>query len=94
MSLGYFITVLGMSALLTIIQLAGITVSTWVLVPALLIQGFGAGLGLTPLVGTIVNRVQSRDAGAAAGVVSTSFQAGNVLGIAVVELVFFFLLGL
>lgn len=94
LSLGYFITVLGMSALLTIIQLAGTTVSSWMLVPALLIQGFGAGLGLTPLLGTIVSRVQSRDAGAAAGVVSTSFQVGNVLGIAVIGLIFFFLLGL
>ena len=62
--------------------------------PALLIQGFGQGLGLTPLVGTIVSRVHSRDAGAAAGVVATSFQVGNVLGIAVVGLVFFLFLGL
>lgn len=94
LSLGYFTTTLGMSALLTIIQLAGPAVSSWVLIPALLIQGFGSGLGLTPLVGTIISRVQSRDAGAAAGVVSTSFQVGNVLGIAVVGLVFFLLLGL
>lgn len=94
LSLGYFTTALGMFALLTIIQLAGTSVSSWVLVPALLVQGFGVGLGLTPLVGTIVSRVQSRDAGAAAGVVSTAFQMGNVLGIALVGLVFFILLGL
>lgn len=94
LSLGYFTTALGMFAILAIVQLAGTTLSSWILVPALLIQGFGAGLGLTPLVGTIVSRVQSRDAGAAAGIVSTSFQLGNVLGIALIGLVFFVALGL
>ena len=94
LSLGYFTTALGVFAILAVVQLAGPSVSSWVLVPALLIQGFGQGFGLTPLVGTIVSRVHSRDAGVAAGVVATSFQVGNVLGIAVVGLVFFLFLGL
>ena len=45
LSLGYFITVLGMSTLLTIVHLATISVSSCVLVTALLIQGFGAWNG-------------------------------------------------
>jgi hypothetical protein len=93
LSLGYFTTALGVFAMLACVQVAGPSLSSWAMVPALLILGFGQGLGLTPLVGTIVSRVQSRDAGAAAGVVATSFQVGNVLGIAVVGLVFFLFLG-
>jgi Tetracyclin repressor-like, C-terminal domain len=93
LSLGYFTTALGVFAILAFVQVAGPSLSSWALVPALLIQGFGQGLGLTPLVGTIVSRVQSRDAGAAAGIVATSFQVGNVLGIAVVGLIFFLFLG-
>lgn len=93
LSLGYITTAIGVFLVLTCILLAGSSVSSWILTPALVIQGIGQGFGLTPLVGSIVRRVQGQDAGAAAGVLSTAFQVGNVLGIAMIGLIFFFFLG-
>jgi EmrB/QacA subfamily drug resistance transporter len=93
LSLGYVTTAIGVFLVLAFILLAGSSVSSWILIPALLIQGIGQGFGLTPLVGSIVRRVQGQDAGAAAGVLSTAFQVGNVLGITIIGLLFFFFLG-
>jgi EmrB/QacA subfamily drug resistance transporter len=94
LSLGYITTALGIFLVLAVVHLIGASISSWALAPTLLILGFGEGLGLTPLVGSIVSGVQTRDAGMAAGVAATIFQVGNVLGIAAIGLVFFFALGI
>jgi MFS family permease len=69
-------------------------VSSWTLTPIFLILGFGAGLGIAPLVGAIISRVRSQDAGTASGVLTTVMQTSNALGVAVVGLYFFTTLGL
>jgi hypothetical protein len=48
---------------------------------------------MSPLVGTIIAGLEPADAGAGAGVVTTSLQTANVLGVALGSLVFFALVG-
>jgi hypothetical protein len=65
----------------------------WELAPTLFLAGLGQGLGMTPLVGTIISGLRPTDAGAGAGVVTTTLQVGNALGVALISLLFFSLLG-
>src|SRR6266851_145274 len=51
--------------------------------------GLGAGFALSPLLGIILSGVPSQDVGAASGVVSTSMQIGNTVGISLFGLVFY-----
>jgi predicted MFS family arabinose efflux permease len=54
-----------------------------------LVFGAGAGFALSPLLGVILSGVPSQDAGAASGVVSTSFQIGNTVGISLFGLLYY-----
>jgi len=51
--------------------------------------GLGAGFSLSPLLGIILSGVPGQDVGAASGVVSTSMQIGNTVGISLFGLVFY-----
>lgn len=93
LGLGYTTMALGLLSMLAVVHQSGATLSSWRLAPALIVYGFGQGLGMTPLVGTIISRVPSRAAGAASGVVMATFQVGNALGVAVIGLLFFVALG-
>ena len=53
-----------------------------VLFPALLITGIGTGLTFVGCTVTGMRGVESRDSGAAAGLLNTSLQLGNALGVA------------
>ncbi len=66
-------------------------VSSWR--PRLFIVGLGNGFGLSPLVGTVIAGLAPQEAGAGAGIVTTTLQVGNALGVAIVGLLFFTLLG-
>ena len=94
LSLGYCIGALGLFAVLVVVLCSGTALSSLVLAPVLLILGFGQGLGIAPLVGEIISQVHPQDAGTASGMVTTIFQIANALGVAVVGLVFFTILGL
>ena len=48
---------------------------------------------MAPLVSTVLTGVRRQDVGAASGVMSTSIQLGNSLGVAFLGLVFFSILG-
>lgn len=59
------------------------------LVLPFVVQGFGQGLLLTPLLNTIISGIDEKQAGAAAGALSTMQQVGGALGVAVVGILFF-----
>ncbi|MDN3358763.1 MFS transporter [Actinomadura sp. DC4] len=63
------------------------------LVPGLLVAGCGMGLVMAPLPAIALNGVEPRHAASAAGVVSTSLQAGGAIGVAVIGVVFYDVLG-
>jgi predicted MFS family arabinose efflux permease len=90
--LGFFAQGVGLLVMLVIVLYSGTTLSGLTLAPVFFIMGAGSGLGVTPLVGTITSGVDSQDAGTASGVVSTITQVSNVLGVAVVGLIFFSIL--
>ncbi|HEY8642546.1 MAG TPA: MFS transporter [Candidatus Dormibacteraeota bacterium] len=90
---GYVVAALGLLATAGTVAAAGSHLIGWELAPTLFLAGLGQGLGMTPLVGTIISGLRPTDAGAGAGVVTTTLQVGNALGVALISLLFFSLLG-
>src|SRR5439155_11727890 len=75
------------------VRLAGTELGVWTLTPAMLLVGVGQGFGMSPLIGSVLSGIRHEDAGSAAGALTTSFQVGQSLGIAVVGMIFFAALG-
>jgi MFS family permease len=59
------------------------------LAPAMLLEGAGMGLIITPLTATVLSSLEPQRAGAASGVLSTMQQVGNTIGVAVTGVIFF-----
>jgi EmrB/QacA subfamily drug resistance transporter len=93
LTVGYVIAALGLLATAGTVVAAGGDLAGWELAPTLLIAGLGQGMGMSPLVGTIIAGLKPADAGAGAGVVTTTMQVGNMLGVALGGLLFFTVLG-
>jgi MFS family permease len=90
LSLGYSILLVGMLAVLVSVHAAGSALSVWSLTPALLVVGTGQGLAVSTLIGVVLSGIRAQDTGAAAGALTTSFQLGQTLGIALVGIIYFF----
>ena len=93
LTLGYIVSTFGLAATATTVFSAGARLHGFELAPCLFIVGLGNGFGLSPLVGTVIAGLAPQEAGAGAGVVTTTLQVGNALGVAIVGLLFFTLLG-
>jgi EmrB/QacA subfamily drug resistance transporter len=93
LTVGYIIGAFGLAATATTVYAAGARLHGFELAPSLFITGLGNGLGLSPLVGTVIAGLAPREAGAGAGVVTTTLQVGNALGVAIIGLLFFALVG-
>jgi MFS family permease len=68
-------------------------VTTWELVPGLVAAGLGLGAVIAPLADIVLDRVPQQDAGSASGVFNTGLQLGNSIGIAVIGVIFFGIIG-
>jgi EmrB/QacA subfamily drug resistance transporter len=79
----------GMAIIDIAVRLAGASLTAWDLIPGSLISGLGMGTVAPVLTGVILSGVDPRDAGAGAGVLSTSSQIGTSVGVAVVGAIFF-----
>jgi EmrB/QacA subfamily drug resistance transporter len=79
--------------ILTIVHDRADGLSTWDLVPALVISGVGLGMLVVPLVDVALATVPTTEAGAASGAYGTIQQVGAALGVAVVGTVFFGVVG-
>jgi EmrB/QacA subfamily drug resistance transporter len=93
LTLGYVVGAFGLLATATTVFAAGARLHGFELAPSLFIVGLGNGLGLSPLIGTVIAGLAPQEAGAGAGVVTTTLQVGNALGVAIIGLLFFALLG-
>jgi EmrB/QacA subfamily drug resistance transporter len=93
LTVGYITSAFGLAATATTAYSAGARLHGFELAPALAIVGLGNGLGLSPLVGTVIAGLAPQEAGAGAGVVTTTLQVGNALGVAIIGLLFFAFLG-
>jgi EmrB/QacA subfamily drug resistance transporter len=83
----------GMAGLIATVHHFGGAVTTWDMVPALVVAGLGMGTVLAPLADILLAGVQPQDAGSASGLFNTSLQLGASIGVAVIGVIFFGLLG-
>ena len=90
---GALLTAAGMATLIGTTAHYGAAVTTWDLVPGLAAAGLGLGAVIAPLADIVLARVPQRDAGSASGVFNTGLQLGNSIGIALIGVIFFALLG-
>ncbi len=90
---GALICAAGMTGLIVAVQHYGAAVTTWDLVPGLVGVGFGLGAVIAPLADIVLARVARQDAGAASGVFNTGLQLGNSIGIALIGVIFFGIIG-
>jgi EmrB/QacA subfamily drug resistance transporter len=92
LSFAYVLQVAGLVWTMLIVTSSGTALTLNELALPLSMFGLGAGFALSPLLGIILSGVPSQDVGAASGVVSTSMQIGNTVGISLFGLVFYRLL--
>ncbi|HXW44896.1 MAG TPA: MFS transporter [Streptosporangiaceae bacterium] len=90
---GALIIAAGMAGLIVIVHHYGQAVSTWDMVPGLLAAGAGLGAVIAPLADIVLDGVPAQHAGSASGVFNTGLQLGNSIGIALIGVIFFGLLG-
>jgi EmrB/QacA subfamily drug resistance transporter len=93
LSVGALLLVAGMVALIWTVDRYGGAVHSWQLLPALLVCGLGLGSVVAPLVNVVLAGIRGQDAGAASGVLSTVQQVGGAVGVALIGVIFFGLLG-
>ncbi len=93
LTVGYVMAAFGLAATATTVYAAGGRLHGFELAPSLFIVGLGNGFGLSPLVGTVISGLAPQEAGSGAGIVTTTLQVGNALGVALIGLLFFTLLG-
>ncbi len=90
---GALFTAAGMATLIGTVHHYGGAVTTWDLVPGLAAAGLGLGAVIAPLADIVLAHVPQREAGSASGVFNTGLQLGNSIGIALIGVIFFALLG-
>ncbi|WP_051809807.1 MFS transporter [Streptomyces sp. NRRL S-378] len=67
----------------------GMEIASWQMAAPLILMGIGMGLIVAPLNDTTLSEVPRRDAGSASGLINTTGQMGNALGLALTSVVFF-----
>jgi hypothetical protein len=71
----------------------GADVTPWEMIPSLVLAGVGMGCVVAPIYPFILAEVPIEDAGSASGVINTIQQVGGAVGVALVGVIFFGLLG-
>ncbi|MFD0155062.1 MFS transporter [Streptomyces sp. NPDC055721] len=67
----------------------GTAITSWQMVPPLVVMGLGMGLIVAPLTDAVLSEVPREHAGSASGLINTTGQMGNALGLGLVSVVFF-----
>ena len=93
LSIGGVILVIGIISIIITARIVGPGLNGPELIPALFISGMGLGLVISPSVNFILAAVNPRDAGSASGLITTVQQMGGAMGIAIIGVIFFGLLG-
>lgn len=71
----------------------GTTLSGWDMAPSLAVIGVGLGLTVAPLQDFVLAHAPEESAGSASGLLSTMIQVGNAVGVALLGVIFFALIG-
>ena len=72
-----------------VVLLTGGPMSPVTVIPTLMLQSVGGGLLITPLLNSVLARIEPAAVGMASGALSTAQQVGAALGVAVIGVVFF-----
>jgi EmrB/QacA subfamily drug resistance transporter len=92
-SLGALVLAAGLVATSLAAGHIGTTGSVWWVIPWLFVDGLGMGMVTAPLISTVLAGITPRHAGEASGVLSTMQQVGNAVGVAVIGVIFYGVLG-
>ncbi|MDH6518446.1 EmrB/QacA subfamily drug resistance transporter [Streptomyces sp. SAI-135] len=71
----------------------GMSISSWQMALPLVVMGAGMGLIVAPLTDAVLSEVPREHAGSASGLINTVQQMGNALGLGLVSVVFFGVIG-
>ncbi|HEV8374289.1 MAG TPA: MFS transporter [Actinomycetota bacterium] len=93
LSAGSLLLAAGMLGLIWTVDRYGGATHSWQLIPALAVCGLGLGSVIAPLVNIVLAGIRRQDAGSASGVLTTVQQVGGAIGVAVIGVIFFGLLG-
>lgn len=93
LTLGQFEAALGVGALIVTIHLAQPNVTSWLLIPSLLIIGSGLGFTIAPMINIVLAASKGADAGSASGVLTTVQRVAGSIGVALIGIVLFVLIG-
>ncbi|MFJ4780795.1 MFS transporter [Streptomyces sp. NPDC088762] len=67
----------------------GMEIASWQMAAPLVVMGIGMGLIVAPLTDTVLSEVPREHAGSASGLINTTGQMGNALGLGLTAVVFF-----
>jgi Na+/melibiose symporter-like transporter len=90
--LGAALSAIGALATLWVAHHTGTKMTTLDLAAPFAVGGIGMGLLLPPIVGVTLSGVDPNDAGSASGILNTTQQIGQAIGVAVIGIVFFHLI--
>jgi EmrB/QacA subfamily drug resistance transporter len=93
LSLGALLLAAGMLGVIGTVHRYGVAIHSWQLLPSLLVCGLGLGSVVAPLVNVVLAGIRGQDAGSASGVLATVQQVGGAIGVAIIGVIFFGLLG-
>jgi EmrB/QacA subfamily drug resistance transporter len=93
LTLGCAVLATAMAGLILVLHLTGTTPRAYELAPLLFLAGLGLGLFVAPLTNVILAGITGREAGSASGALSTVQQIGGALGVALIGILLFGLLG-
>ncbi|MFJ2634940.1 MFS transporter [Streptomyces sp. NPDC087422] len=86
---GLLLTALSVGAVALTVRLAGDSVTSWQLVPSLLVSGAGLGVVMAPFFDIALAGVSDQETGSASGVLNAVQQLGGSIGVAVLGTAFF-----
>jgi EmrB/QacA subfamily drug resistance transporter len=93
LQLGAGLLAASMVGMIITARVATIPLTGWETIPALLVGGVGLGFIIAPLVNVILAGIHRGHEGSASGVLSTVQQVGGALGVALIGVIYFGLLG-
>ncbi|GIE85333.1 MFS transporter [Actinoplanes regularis] len=93
LAVGGLTMVAGLLLLAVAVGRIGVGGTVWWLVPGLMLDGAGMGLVVGPITATVLMRVAPHHAGAAGGLLATALQIGNAVGVSIIGVIFYGVLG-
>jgi EmrB/QacA subfamily drug resistance transporter len=93
LSIGAALASVGVVGVIYTIHTVGPGLNGPQLIPALVVAGSGLGLLIAPSLNFVLAGIEHRDVGSASGVLTTVQQIGGAIGVAIIGVIFFGLLG-